>query len=157
MDMELKSLRKSYNLSQFEASKLVDVPIRTYRRYEQDNLYGDSLKREKIIEILNQKAEITEEKGILTIETIQDSIIPILRKHQIRYCYLFGSYAKGCARENSDVDLLIDTELTGFDFFNLIEEIRVQLHKKIDLLRLKDLQPSNPIILDILKDGIKIL
>ena len=70
---------------------------------------------------------------------------------------MFGSYSRGEARENSDIDLLIDTDITGLQFFELVEEIRTSLHKKIDLLRLKDLSSDNPIILKILKEGIRII
>ena len=154
--MELKELRNSYNLSQLEASKIVGMPIRTYRRYEQNDNYGDSLKREKLIELLNKRFEIDEDHGLLTVDKIKVLLNPILQKYKIATCYLFGSYAKGLAKESSDVDLLVDTDITGLQFFGLIEEIRTTLHKKIDLLRLKDIQVNNPIALEILKDGIKI-
>ena len=109
------------------------------------------------VNLLNERCEITEEKGILTLEDIKSTLVPILRSKGISFCYLFGSYAKGSAKGNSDVDLLIDTDITGLDFFNLVEEIRNKLHKKIDLVRLKDLQNGNPIILEILKEGIRLL
>ena len=154
--MVLRELRNSYNLSQLEASKIVGIPIRTYRRYEQDDNYGDSFKREKLIEILNKRFEIDEDHGLLTIDSIKALLMPILQKYEINMCYLFGSYAKGSAKETSDVDLLVDTDITGLQFFGIIEEIRTALHKKIDLLRLKDIQINNPITLEILKDGIRI-
>ena len=106
---------------------------------------------------INKKFEISEEKGLLTIEHIKKTIIPVLKRNNINYCYLFGSYAKGNPRENSDVDLLIDTDASGLSFLNLIEEFRILLHKKVDLLRLKDIKENNPIALEILKEGIKIL
>ena len=71
-------------------------------------------------------------------------------------CYLFGSYAKGYATEKSDVDLLVDTDITGLDFFGLVEEFRESLHKKVDLLRLEDIRDNKEILLEILKDGIKL-
>ena len=93
----------------------------------------------------------------MTIEQIKEIVTPILNKYDIHYCYLFGSYAEGRARENSDVDLLVETEITGLKFLGIIEELRVKLAKKVDLLRLKDIQSDNPIALEILKSGIKIL
>ena len=39
----------------------------------------------------------------------------------------------------------------------LIVSLRETLGKKVDLLRLSDLQSNNPIVLEILKDGIRIL
>ena len=59
--------------------------------------------------------------------------------------------------ENSDVDLLVDTNLTGIAFFQLIEEIRESLKKRVDLLRLVDLESGNPLARTILVEGIKII
>ena len=155
--MTLKETRESYGVSQIDAANILNIPVRTLRRYETNENYGNALVRNVLIELLNEKYEITEDKGILTLEYIRNTLIPLLESKGISFCYLFGSYAKGKAKPSSDVDLLIDTEITGLDFFNLVEEIRTKLHKKIDLLRLKDLKSDNPIILEILKEGIRLL
>ena len=155
--MNIKDIRKQNHLTQKEAALLVGIPYRTYVRYEEYETYIGNYKYQKILEDLIAKTKVDEEHGLLTIEKIKELITPILLKRNINYCYLFGSYAKKCARENSDVDLLVDTDITGLDFFNLVEELRDTLHKKVDLLRLSDLQSNNPIILDILKFGIKVI
>ena len=54
------------------------------------------------------------------------------------------------------MDLLIDTEMTGLDFFGLVEELRLSLHKRIDLLKINQLDNNQELLKDILKDGIKI-
>ena len=77
-------------------------------------------------------------------------------KGAVEFCYLFGSYAKGYANEKSDVDLCVSTSLTGLDFFGLIEDIRVALHKKVDLIRFDTLNNNLKLINEIMKDGIKI-
>lgn len=155
--MTLKQTREAYGISQLTAAEALGIPVRTLRRYETNEKYGNPLVRSVLIDLLNEKYTITEDKGLLTIEDIKSTLIPILRKKGISFCYLFGSYAKGSAKPTSDVDLLIDTDITGLDFFSLVEEIRVKLHKKIDLLRLKDLQVGNPVVLEILKDGIRLI
>ncbi len=60
--MNLFETRKKYKLSQANASEILGVPIRTYIRYEKDNGYGDALKRKMMIEALNEKFEINEDK-----------------------------------------------------------------------------------------------
>ena len=75
---------------------------------------------------------------------------------QIEFCFLFGSYAKGYAKENSDVDLCVSTSLTGLKFVGLSESIRNVLHKKIDLVRFSNLTNNIELINEIMKDGIKI-
>ena len=46
---------------------------------------------------------------IYTLEQIRDAVAPIAKKYQIPAVYLFGSYARGTATEESDIDLLVDT------------------------------------------------
>lgn len=42
------------------------------------------------------------------ISTIKKTITPIARAYGVKRIYLFGSYAKGSANENSDIDLLVE-------------------------------------------------
>lgn len=156
MSDTIRSIRKEANLTQAQASSYVGIPLRTYIRYEQECPGVSEIKREYIIRKLTDLTEITEEKGLLSIETIQKKVTDICSKHKISFCYLFGSYAKGYATERSDVDLLVDIDITGLDFFGLIEEFRESLHKKVDLLRLEDLRENKDLLLNILKDGVKI-
>ena len=155
--MKLVEIRKQNGLTQKEAATLIGVPYRTYLRYEESDSYLDSFKYRMMVEDLSNKLRIDEEHGVLSLDKIKSLLLPILDSKKITKCYLFGSYAKKSARENSDVDLLVDTDITGLDFLNLVEELRDTLHKKVDLLRLSDLQSNNPIILEVLKEGIRLL
>ncbi|MDR1606134.1 MAG: nucleotidyltransferase domain-containing protein [Streptococcaceae bacterium] len=47
---------------------------------------------------------------VLTIEEIKEKIIPVAKKYGIKEVYLFGSYARGEADEDSDVDLAFNYE-----------------------------------------------
>lgn len=157
--MTLLDTRSKFGLSQIEASNIVGVPVRTYRRYETDESYGSPIKRNAFIRALNDNCEITEEKGILTIEQIKNKITILFNdeyKNQIEFCYVFGSYAKGCPKENSDVDLYISSSLQGLRFVGLIEKLRQTLHKKVDLIRSSELENNIELVNEILKDGIKI-
>lgn len=42
------------------------------------------------------------------IITIKNAVTPIAKQYGLKRIYLFGSYAKGTANENSDIDLLIE-------------------------------------------------
>ena len=157
--MSLKQVRTTYNLSQLQASKLVGVPLRTYLRYEKDEQYGNKLKRQMMINIINKACEVTEDKGILTITQIKEILTTLFEtayKGKVEYCYLFGSYAKGYAKDSSDVDLFISTSLTGLDFVGLIEACRNNLKKKVDLIRQTELNENPQLLNEILMDGIKI-
>ena len=76
--------------------------------------------------------------------------------YDVGYCYLFGSYAKGKATEKSDVDLLVSTSVTGIRFYDLIEALREELGKKLDVLDLCQLSGNDELVNEILKDGIKV-
>lgn len=156
--MELKQYRLNTGISIKEASKTTGVPIRTYIRYENDNSYGNKLKRNAMLEMLKQKYDITEDKGVLTIKQIQVIINDVFKDYEnkIDFCYLFGSYAKGYATETSDIDLCISTSISGLSFVGLIEKLQSSLHKKVDLIRLFDLGDNEELLKEIMKDGIKI-
>ncbi len=158
--MTLLQIRNKYQISQALAASSVDVPLRTYIRYENNNDYGNSLKRESMIQKLMNKYEITEDKGILSIEAIKNELTSLFDseyKGKIEFCYLFGSYAKGYAKGNSDVDLCVSTSLTGLRFAGLSEAIRTVLHKRIDLIRFNNLENNLELVYEIMKDGIKIV
>lgn len=157
--MTLLETRKQYNVSQAEVATLLGIPVRTYIRYEQDNNYGSELKRQTMINLINNKYEITEDKGLLNVDYIKKQLNILFSnqyKEVVEFCYLFGSYAKGYATEKSDVDLCVSTSLKGLDFVGLSEDIRTLLHKKIDLIRFDTLKDNLELINEIMKDGIKI-
>ena len=69
-----------------------------------------------------------------TVSQIQDILVPIFREYNIRKAILFGSYAKGSAKDKSDIDLLVDSGLKGLAFFGLLEDVVNSLGKDVDLL-----------------------
>lgn len=157
--MTLKGVRIQYNLSQIEAANIIGIPVRSLRRYELDENYGSTLKRQMFIELLNKHCEISEEKGLLTIELIKQLLTDLFDtdyKGEIEFCFLFGSYAKGTATETSDVDLYVSSSLSGLRFVGLIERARQVLHKKVDLIRSSELENNANLINEVLKDGIRI-
>ncbi len=58
--------------------------------------------------------------------------------------------------ENSDVDLLISTSISGIKFYDLKETLRDTLKKTVDVLNSEQLKDNLDLINEILKDGIKI-
>lgn len=80
----------------------------------------------------------------------------IFPKYDVQFCYLFGSYAKGKANENSDVDFLISIPISGITFYSLVEALREELRKKVDVLPNEQLKDNLDLTIEILKDGVKI-
>jgi len=156
MHVTIKELRKSMELTQKEAAQIVKIPLRTYKNYENDSNKTSSIKYEYIQKTLVEYGRIDEEKGILTIDKIKSVIRSVLHNYDVDYCYLFGSYAKNNANDKSDVDLLISTKLSGLTFFGMVEELRSELRKKVDLLTLDQLKDNQSLVHEILKDGVKL-
>jgi len=154
--MNIKELRTSLEITQKEASKLLQIPLRTYINYENDDSKEGTIKYLYIKDKLEQYGRIDEEHGILTIEKIKMRSQSVLSNYDIEYCYLFGSYAKHSANETSDIDLLISTTVTGMDFYGLVEELRETLKKKVEVITLSSLEENPSLINEILKDGIRI-
>ena len=68
------------------------------------------------------------------IERIKPKIIDILKKNKIKKAGIFGSYAKGNPKKNSDVDILIDFDGSMLDLVGLELELKEKLQKKVDLI-----------------------
>lgn len=92
--------------------------------------------------------------NIISIETIKNKTIPILRNYPVNKAILFGSYSKGEANNNSDIDLYIDTngKLKGLDFVGLLEVLVDTLGVDIDLIDKSHIEPDSLIIQEI-EDG----
>jgi len=68
------------------------------------------------------------------IQTITEKLTPVFKTYGVRKAILFGSYAKGCAVEESDVDLMVDSGLRGLDFVGLLGEVCDNMDKQVDLI-----------------------
>ncbi|MBR4947357.1 MAG: helix-turn-helix domain-containing protein [Clostridiales bacterium] len=153
---ELKELRIEKKMTQQEVSEKIGISLRSYISYENDEAKAKTLKYRFILDELRKMNVIDEEHGILSIDQIKDTCTEIMADYDIDFCYLFGSYAKGKAKENSDVDLLISGNVTGLKFFGLVERLRQGLHKKTEVLNVCELVNNEQLIIEVLRDGIKI-
>lgn len=152
----LKEMRISKQITQQEAARRLGISLRSYIMYENDATKENTIKYRFLMQELQKINAVDEEHGILTTEQIRMCCKEILDAYQVEYCYLFGSYAKGKATEQSDVDLLISTKETGLRFYEIAERLRESLHKKVDLLDVKQLVNNETLIDEMLKEGIKI-
>lgn len=154
--MTLKEIRLAKRITQTEACKYLGVSLRSYKEYENNLNKENTFKYKYMMEELKKINYIDEEHGILTLDEIKSIVSKVFEEYDVSYCYLFGSYARGEASETSDVDLLICSNVDGLEFFGLIEDLRQNLCKKVDLLSLEQLENNYKLTTEILKDGIKI-
>ena len=73
---------------------------------------------------------------ILTIDEIRAKIRPICEQYKIEKVWLFGSYARGEACEDSDVDLHVKAaeEMRFLEFGGFYADLEEALGKEIDLI-----------------------
>lgn len=74
---------------------------------------------------------------ILTQEEILQTIQDYFKNKPVRKVWLFGSYARGDADEDSDVDVLVDIEKgakVGMQYFLWNEELGNLFSKKVDIV-----------------------
>ena len=154
--MTLKELRIEKGLTQNQCANFLGIPLRTYSRYENDENKKNCIKYQFMMDKLSEYGFIDEEHGVLTLEQIKNTCVNVFKNYEVDFCYLFGSYSKCKANEKSDVDLLISTNVTGIKFFGLVEELRENLKKKVDLIDIHQLNNNETLIKEILKDGIRI-
>ena len=92
------------------------------------------------------------------LEKLTPKIVKVLKKHNVARAGIFGSYARGEEKKNSDIDILIEVKGKKFSLIDLIRiemELRKALKKKVDLLTYKGISPY--LRSNILQEEIRIL
>jgi len=154
--MELRELRKQAGLTQKEVADRAGISLRTYVTYENHPDKSNKIKYDYLTKMLEDIVRIDETSGILTLDSIIDMCAEVFGKYDIEFCYLFGSYAKGTAKETSDVDLLVASSVKGLEFFGMVEKLRERLKKKVDVLNFEQLNENLQLTKEVMKDGIRI-
>lgn len=93
---------------------------------------------------------------IYTTEQIKSILFPVFQTHNVQKAILFGSYAKGNPKKNSDIDILVDSRLHGLAFYGLLEDVVTSLDKSVDLIDRSELVPDSSIDNEIKKSGVLI-
>lgn len=77
---------------------------------------------------------------ILTIEEIREVIIQIAPKYPIKTVRLFGSYADGNAKKDSDIDLMIESKgvFTLFHLCGFENDVSEKLRNRVDILHYQE-------------------
>ncbi len=72
----------------------------------------------------------------MNLEQIKKKVSPVLRKYRVEYAGVFGSVARGQARPDSDVDLLVRFEKVPslVQFIRMENELKETLRTKVDVV-----------------------
>ena len=124
--------KENYKMYQFRVKKSETEIIEKLDAMNNRNTYINNL----IVEDMNP--------GILTIKQIKEKIKPIMLKHGIKNVYLFGSYARGEANRDSDVDLYCDKGDvdTLWKSSSFRDELENALKKRVDVITIGSQMPE---------------
>ena len=122
--------------------------IKYQDNYNKDKykMYQFRVKKEKtsIIEFLDQVENknqylvslVEDDLNVYSLKQLKARIKPIFQKYEINEIYLFGSYARGEATKDSDVDIYCSkgNVRSLIDQGRLIDELKTALNKKVDIV-----------------------
>jgi predicted nucleotidyltransferase len=91
------------------------------------------------------------------IEKIKKKIIPVLKEFKVTKAGIFGSYARGEQKKNSDLDILIKIHNDAglLTLIGLKLELQKVIKRKVDLIEYETIRKE--VRENILNDEIKIL
>ena len=96
------------------------------------------------------------QKPVFTMEQIAAAVKPLADKYRVKEIYLFGSYARGEADENSDLDFLVfgGEMFRRTMIFALAEELREVLKKNVDVFEIAEVNPDSSFYQTIMKEKV---
>ena len=93
-------------------------------------------------------------EAVLSLNRIKEIVKPIASKYQVKEIYLFGSYARGEATDESDLDFLVfggeNFKLTMI--FSLAEELREAFQKNVDVFEIHEVNQQSVFYDTIMKE-----
>ena len=153
---ELRQKRKELGLTQIQAANACGVSRRTYQTYEETDRVNKA--KAFLLEKLTEMGVIDGSNYIVSINSIKAACRQLFKEEypEVECAYLFGSYARGEATGESDIDIIVVCPAMGMRFFGIAARLEDMLHKQIDLHTHRQLVDSEVFLSEILKEGIKI-
>jgi predicted nucleotidyltransferase len=85
-----------------------------------------------------------DERRARVLRLLADEKPSLVRRYPIRRLAVFGSYARGDQRRDSDVDVLVDVDPSiGLRFVDLAEELNELLGVEVDLVSTRAVRPQH--------------
>ncbi len=154
----LKDTRLSKRMTQEEAALALGVSLRSYKSYENEKEKEKTDKYKYLLSRLENYVSIDEKHGVLTLDEIRRGVRRILAEYEgeVSYAVLFGSYARGKATRESNVNLLISTRVTGLRLSDMRVRLEDVLRKRVSILERKSLVLTEPYLDEILMHGVRV-
>lgn len=137
-----------------------DLVILTSNKYDSMNAndnYSFEMPSDKVSEpgLLEYIAD-RDNKNLYTIVELKQTLSPIFKKHKVKKATLFGSYVKGTADTRSDIDLVVETDLKGWDFYGLLGDVTSALRFPVDLIEKRTIKKGSDFEKEIDNTGVTI-
>lgn len=94
----------------------------------------------------------------MNLNNLKKKIVPTLKRYGIKKAGIFGSFARGEEKANSDLDLLVEIgkkDVSLLDFIEIKQRLEKLLNRKVDLVEYSTIKPM--IRNDILAEELSIL
>ena len=77
------------------------------------------------------------------LKNTEKKIVSILKSNGVVKAGIFGSYARGEAKKNSDIDILVDIkkDISLLDFVGIKLDLEKVLKRKVDLVEYSTIKP----------------
>lgn len=95
---------------------------------------------------------------VLTKNELETLIRILLRKYNAESALLFGSYARGEATAESDIDLIVvgGENFKVKDIFAFGEELRQMTNKNVDAFEIREVNKGTPFYETVMNEGVRI-
>ena len=95
---------------------------------------------------------------MLAMATIEQAIRQLLVRYHAEYALLIGSYARGEATENSDIDVVVfgGSQFKKTDIFAFAEDLREMTGKNVDAFEICEVNAGSPFYEAVMREGRRI-
>lgn len=96
--------------------------------------------------------------GTLALDEIKIIVKELLERYHAEYALLFGSYARGEATPESDIDIIVvgGENFVPRNIFALAEDLREMTGRDADVFEMREVNTGTPFYESVMKEGIRI-
>ena len=93
-----------------------------------------------------------------TVDEIKEIVAALAAKYGAARIYLFGSYARGEATAESDIDVVVvgGKNFKARDIFSFGEDLRQMTNKDVDAFEIREVNKGTPFYESVMNEGIRI-
>lgn len=94
----------------------------------------------------------------LSLNEIKTIVKELLERYHAEYALLFGSYARGDATSDSDIDVIIvgGKNFVPRNIFALAEDLREMTERDADVFEMREVDTGTPFYESVMREGIRI-